>query len=410
MAADWTQLPGDVLQLISNKLPIYRDYVRCRAVCHKWQSSVSKAPRHLPPQPPWLLLPLPKSQSQTHRSFYDLSTHKIYHLELPEASRPDLRIDSSNGWLVIRDYSPAILLLNPLTQAQFQLPPLSSFPNVLSFDNSEVGKEYAIRDVSGEIYRLNLKEMRDSFIRKIVLSSGPISKDNFIAVAVLSKTGDLVYCKNGDQSWTFIDMGLSCCDVIYYKEQFYAVNGEGAIAMCDLNGASPSVSVVKPPKHDFFCILYLVDSGDDELLLVARYLGPDFEYLDLDDYERPSLYFKTEEFDVFRMNWSGPEWESVVNLGDRVLFVGKNSSASLSVSDVRGYLQNEYLDPNSIFGELLKNCIYFTDDYREVDYDGAFGSDSGIYRVWIQNVLGRITSLPCFPGTPYSLWVAPNPT
>jgi hypothetical protein len=235
--------------------------------------------------------------------------------------------------------------------------------------------------------------------------------DNFIAVAVLYKTGDLVYCKNGDQSWTFIDMGLSCCDVIYYKEQFYAVNEEGAIAMCDLNGASPSVSVVKPPKHDFFCILYLVDSGDDELLLVARYLCPEFEYLDLDDYERPSLYFKTEEFDVFRMNWSGPEWERVVNLGDRVLFVGKNSSASLSVSDVRGYLQNEYLDPNSIFGEEhLENCIYFTDDYREVDYDGAFGSDSGIYRVWIQNVFGRITSLPCYPGTPYSLWVAPNPT
>jgi hypothetical protein len=144
----------------------------------------------------------------------------------------------------------------------------------------------------------------------------------------------LAYCKKGDQSWTLIsDVGLSCYDLTYYKEQVYAVDGEGAIAVCDVNGPSPSVSVVKPPTQDFFAILYLVNLGDDELLLVARYLGPEFEYYEVD--EPPGIYFMTDGFNVFRMNWSGPHWEKVESLGDWILFVGKNSAVSLIASDVR---------------------------------------------------------------------------
>ncbi|XP_059461049.1 F-box protein SKIP23-like [Corylus avellana] len=411
-AADWTHLPGDLLQFISNKLPIYSDYVRFRAVCHKWRSSLPKAPRHLPPQPPWLLLPLSaSSQSQSHRAFYDLSTGKIHHLELPEASRPDLRVGSSNGWLVTLDNSPAILLLNPLTKAQINLPPLSSFPNVVSFDNLEVDNEYAIRDVSGEIYRLSLRKMRDSFIKKLVLPSGPVNNDNFVAMAILSKTGDLAYCKKGDQSWTLIsDVGLSCYDLTYYKEQFYALDGEGAIAVCDVNGPSPSVSdlsVVIPPTQHLFAVLCLVNLGDDELLIVARYLGAELEYYELDG---PEMYFRTDGFGVFRMNWSGPQWEEVESLGDWMLFVGKNSAVSLSAYDVRRCLRNpEYLNPASFpfYGEFLEDCIYYSDDYREPNYDGAYGSDTGIYRLWDKKTLSL--PRPCFAGTPYSLWVTPNP-
>jgi len=159
-----------------------------------------------------------------------------HHLELPEASRPGLCIGSSNGWLVILDDSPTILLLDPLTRAKLHLPSLTSFPIVMSFDYSKVGKEYAIRDVSGENYRHSLREMRDLFIMKIVLSLGPVNNDNFVAVSILKKTSELAYYRNGDQSWTFVlDVGLNCCDVIYYKGQFYAVDPNGAIVVCDVN-------------------------------------------------------------------------------------------------------------------------------------------------------------------------------
>lgn len=281
----------------------------------------------------------------------------------------------------------------------------------MSFDNSEVDKEYAIRKVSGEIYRLSLKKMRDSFINKIVLSLDPINNDSFVAVAILYETGNLAYCKNGDQSWTFIN-DVFCCDVTYYKKQFYTVDQEGAIAVCDVNGALPSVSVVvkPPPAHDFFLrILHLVNSGDDELLLVAHLIAPEFE--DYFDTGIREICYRTGGFDVFRMNWSEPQWEEV-SLVDRVLFVGKSSPVLLSVSDFLGCLRNPlYLDPDRVYKECLENCIYYTDDYRDSDYDGVDGSDTGIYRLWDLRVfpIGTV-SLPCSTGTPHSLWVTPNPS
>ena len=248
--------------------------------------------------------------------------------------------------------------------------------------------------------------MRDSFIKKIVLPSGPVNNDNFVAMAILSKTdgSNLAYCKNDDQSRTFIaDVRRSYCDLTYYNKQFYAVDEKEAIVVCDVNGTSPSVSVVEPPTQDIFAILYLINLGDDELLLVARYLGPEFEYYEVD--EPPEIYFMTDGFNVFRMNWSGPQWEKVESLGDWMLFVGKNSEVSLIASDVRRCLRNpKYLNPGSFHGGFLEDCIYYSDDYRESDYDGAYGSDTGIYRLWDEKTF----SLPCCAGTPYSLWVTPN--
>lgn len=281
----------------------------------------------------------------------------------------------------------------------------------MSFDNLEVDNEYAIRDVSGEIYRLSLRKMRDSFIKKFVLPSGPVNNDNFVAMAILSKTGDLAYCKKGDQSWTLIsDVGLSCYDLTYYKEQFYAVDGKGAIAVCDVNGPSPSVpdlSVVKPPTQHVFAVLCLVNLGDDELLLVSRDLGP--ELADCEDDELPEIYFRTDGFWVFRMNWSGPQWEEVKSLGDWMLFVGKNSAVSLSAYDVRRCLRNpDYLNPASIYGKFLEDCIYYSDDYHEPpDNYGPYCSDTGIYRLWDEQTFSL--PRPYFAGTPYSLWVTPNP-
>jgi hypothetical protein len=418
MAVDWTQLPRELLQSISKKLTLYSDYVRFRAVCPQWRSSVQRFPRHLPPQFPWLMLPLSKSQLQSHRSFYDVSTNKTHHLELPEACHSQVRVDSSNGWLVIIDSSSAILLLNPLTLAKFNLPPLSSFPNVVSLNFSKVSKEYeyTIREASGKIYRLKLGEMRNFFIKKIVLSSCSVDKDNFIAVAIVNETGELAYCKNGHQYWTSMGyVGLACCDVTYFKEKFYAVDAAGSVVVCDVSGESPSVSVIRmrfSSTIGYVCHkVYLVNSGD-ELLAVVRQL----------DHQLPQqgpfmFYLRTVYFVVYRMNWSKQRWSSVEDLGDRVLFVRESSSVSLSAADVQ---RCSRLSPN----ECFKNCIYFTDDSRVSSYDGDFGSDrpscydmlhrdnDGAFN-WDRGIYtltgGRIISLPCRTRDPHALWFTPTP-
>ncbi|XP_059460753.1 F-box protein SKIP23-like [Corylus avellana] len=402
MAVDWTQLPRELLESIAGKLTIYADYLRFRAVCPSWRSSVLNIPRNLPPQLPWLMLP----QVQTnpfHCAFFDLSTRKLHNLDVLEVTSQGTHCcGSSHGWLIVLDESPAVLLLNPLTRARLHLPPLSTFPNVVSFNYSEAGSEYALRDVSGEIYRLSLREMRDSFIKKVVLSSAPLKNKNFIALAILHRFNILVYCKSGDQSWSFVHVArFPWEDVIYYNDLFYTVDKNGAIAVCDLNGASPTVSVIRPPLQLGGGLQYLVNSGDDELLLVTRYVvHVDLQRDDTDPYVSCVFYcYKTVRFEVFRMNWSEPRWERVTSLGDRMLFIGENTSISFLAYDFRG---------------CLGNCIYFTDDCEFYDgiYDCFIGDhDLGIFKLWD----GSIEPLPFYQRNPHSrsywapIWVTPNP-
>jgi hypothetical protein len=381
---------------------------------------------------PWLMLPLSESRLQSHRSFYDLSTDKTYNLELPEACSPELRIDSSNGWLVIFDNSSAIFLFNPITRVKFHLPPLSSFHNVESVDYSKVGKEYAIRYASSKIYELSLREMRDFFIKKIVLSSPSVNQDNFMAVAIINQTGGLAYCKNGHRSWTFMGhLGLSFCDITYYKDKFYAVDQDGSMAACDVTGESPSVSVIRitfsPQIKYVLHMVYFVISGD-KLLLVVRQV----------DYASPLqgdfvFFFRTTHLEVYRMNWSRLRWGRVKDLGDRLLFVGENSSVSLSAADYGGGLliprnisrnDSRYISAEDFYGNCLKNCIYFTDDNRvrcydfnddfgppryagiRRDKDGTFNWDRGIYTLRS----GRILALSCHrTRDPHALWVTLSP-
>ncbi|KAK6939027.1 Domain unknown function DUF295, partial [Dillenia turbinata] len=129
--------------------------------------------------------------------------------------------------------------------------------------------------------------MRDTFIKKVIVSSNPSKDSNFIALARLNHTEDLAFCRKGDKCWRFIDDVQSYSeDVIYnnFNKLFYAVTKYGSVAVCDINGASPKVS----------------------------------------------------------------------SLGDRMVFIGENSSLCLVASDFLG---------------CKGNRIYFTDDYSETNFE-----------------------------------------
>ncbi|KAF8405484.1 hypothetical protein HHK36_010391 [Tetracentron sinense] len=348
MAGDWSRLPRDLLEMIANRLTIYIDYLRFRAVSQDWRSSVSKVPNRLTCQPPWLMLPNSRRR-ETHRSFFSLSENKVYHLELPEASFRRRCCGSSQGWLVLAEESPAIRLLNPLTRTQIQLPPLSSFPNVLNFSISRIGREYLLLNSSGHRYYHNLREMRDLFLKKVILSSSPSSADgDYIVMAILNETGLLAFCRKGDLLWTVMAEALPYYeDVIYYKGLFYAVDKHGRVAICDVHSLSSMVTIIEPTLLSSGDILYLVNSSG-EILLVSRYLEP--------GHAAAAEFYKTCRFEVFKLDPSRLKWDEVKSLDDHMLFLGKNSSLSLLASDFSGF---------------KGNCIYFTDDYTEANYDGV---------------------------------------
>ncbi|XP_059461282.1 F-box protein SKIP23-like [Corylus avellana] len=389
MVVDWTQLPQELLKSISDSIKIYADYIHFRAVCHSVRSSVPNTPRHLPPQLPWLMLPNAQSD-QSDPAFLDLqSAGKLHHLEIPEdVSHHSFFCGSSHGWLVLLFQCPGVLLFNPLTQASLELPPFSAPSNEQSFNFLDVD----INDPLGEMYMHTFRGLIVTSVRKVVFSSSPLS-NNFIALAIISGCDILAYCKKGDLTWTLIPRTMFCCeDVIYFNDLFHVVDKHGALAVCDVNGASPIVSFINPPLLMGGDTHYLVNSGDDELLLVTRYV--DMQYGDVDTNEVVS--YKTLRFEVFRMNWGEPRWETVTSLGDRMLFIGENSSVSFLASDFRG---------------CSGNCIYFTDD-SDFKYYRVHGDyDLGIFKL----LDGSIEKLPscqrnpdsknCWPPT----WVTPNP-
>ncbi|KAK6939277.1 Domain unknown function DUF295 [Dillenia turbinata] len=368
MEVDWSQLNPELLETIAKKLKSYADYFRFRSVCRNWKSSVPKTPRPLPCQLPWLMLPQNPNRLN-YRAFFNLSNNKVLFLHLPEAaSNGKRRCGSSHGWLVLLDETPVIFLLNPLTRARIYLPPLNTFPNVLNFSFSVVGREYSLRTNYGESYRHSLRDMRDTFIKKVIVSSNPSEDSDFIALAILNHTEDLAFCRKGDKCWKFIDDAQSYSeDVIYnnFDKLFYAVNKYGSVAVCDVNGESPKVSIIEAPEQQFRGDMqYLAswDNGDGEFLLISRYLEIQF---DVELVEFDGIY-RTVKFEVFKLDLRGSRrWEKVRSLGDRMVFIGENSSLCLAASDFLG---------------CKGNCIYFTDDFSEINYDGVVGEhDLGVF-------------------------------
>ncbi|KAJ0462853.1 hypothetical protein HanHA300_Chr14g0508661 [Helianthus annuus] len=393
---DWSELQPELIESIAHKLKIHKDYIGFRSVCSNWRKSTSKTPKHLPCQLPWLMFPQQNQQSHL-RLFFSLSEDKIYRISLPEASFFRRRCGSSHGWLVYLEETPAVFVINPLTRVKHHLPPLCSFPNVVNFSVYDVGREYTLKTVEGDVYTCSLKEMRDSFIKKVVFSSSPSDKDlDYYALAIVNQTGDLAYCKKGDSVWKFIDDAQAYCeDVVFHKGCFYAVSKYGTIAVCDVCGGKdlPNVSFIHTPLQVGGDMQYLVSLGD-ELLLVTRYLelGFDVEQHQLD------IFYKTTEFRVFKLVLNDDVmWESVYELDDWALFVGENSSVAIRASDFEGCKGNQ---------------IYFTDDYSEWNYDGANGDhDLGVYDLED----GSVAALPCYTRKFYNgrrwpppIWITPS--
>lgn len=282
-----------------------------------------------------------------------------------------------------------------MTKARVNLPPLSSFPNVLNFNFSDVGREYSIRTSSiGNIdatayYTCDLKLMRDTFIRKIVLSASPGNGgDDYAAVAILNCSGDLGFCKRGDDCWKIVPGARDFSeDVIYIKGLFYGVNKLGDVAVINAEEIASRVKIIETQMIGGGDMLYLVNYGD-ELLLVSRFLDLVNEYAEL---------YRTTRFEVYKLDECGSRWEMVKNLEDRIIFLGKNSSLLLSASDTPG---------------CQGNCIYFTDDHSDLPYgNGGVYCDMGFFSLKD----GTIEPLPCYSDTSKMLqrcppiWVTPNP-
>ncbi|GMI67277.1 SKP1/ASK-Interacting protein 23, F-box/DUF295 Ancestral 11 [Hibiscus trionum] len=400
----WCELSRDLVRMIEGKVDLYEDKVKCRCVCWSWRLALPKMPHQKQDLLPWLLVPLKTKTeigSGTSFGFFDPLEKKLHCLQLSDPHKGMLFRGSSHGWVVNIGKNNSICAINPLTGAQVNLPPRTKFPDVLNYRADKPGKEYAIRtyDNSGFRFLIVSKDhVRNGFLDKVILSSSPQSKEDFVAVAIYGNFSGLAYCKRGSKKWSFLDR-RQCCDVIFHQQQLYAVYTDGSVMVCDIHSSLPKMTPFVPKLSESLTTrFYLVESFGG-LIMVHRDVGTVSESDVVSDPDSlPPPMYKTCGFRIFKLDTTCGEWYEIQSIGDDMLFLGWNSSFSLSCKNFPAY---------------AGNCIYFTDDNLIYHYEGIVGGfDIGIFNLSdgsIQHLPGYKTCDSELSIWPPPIWFMPNP-
>ncbi|KAJ4763952.1 F-box protein (DUF295) [Rhynchospora pubera] len=128
---DWRELPPELLFLISQKLADLRYFIRFRAVCKSWCSSVLLSDHPL--QIPWLLecddIFIEGTRFSEELHFYSLADAspetKTGSIPIKECHHSSNYQGTGNGYLLVMDDCD-LSLLNPLTNNTISLPPVPS--------------------------------------------------------------------------------------------------------------------------------------------------------------------------------------------------------------------------------------------------------------------------------------------
>lgn len=352
----WSELPVELLEAVEDHVILYADKVRLCSVCVPWRSALRKLPQPILHQSPCLLLQYNDNNVATCGLFSPLY-NKFYQLDLPELAQGKLFKGSCHGWVVTLGDSPSLCLTNPLTRAQLKLPPRSRFPDVIKYRSDKLDQEYALRQTYNHnaFYTFEGRHVRNCLTTKIVVSEN----DDYLAVAIYGEFQRLAYCRKGYKKWVHLaGHRRPYEDVYFFGGLLYALNSGGELLLWEV-GACPKEPKTINLGHQFFGgKAYLVEYAG-VLLMIERHKR----------ICRTTSLWKTYSFKIFKLDdvaSRAPSLIEVTDLGGDALFLGLNSSSSISCSD---------------FPECRGNCIYFTDDSDEIN--GEEGNqvdfDMGIY-------------------------------
>ncbi|PIA42616.1 hypothetical protein AQUCO_02000211v1 [Aquilegia coerulea] len=377
MLPNWSELPEELVSIISEKFNFYEDYLRFSSVCHSWRSvTLNNHKRHSQflKYFPWLMLPADEDEEEDdHRNFFIPSENKIRRLYLPESCGCHCW-GSPYGWLVTLGFDQQFHLLNPLSRARLSLPPLSTFKD-RSFTDKYPGHN------------------RMCCVRKAIVST---DENNQVLLVCLIMGGSrrLALARPGDTTWTVVQYSNLHKDVIDFNGQVYTIQSR-QIMLCDqVSGSGPTLIHFADfpdgvPGYEQF---YLVEFGGN-LHLVVRALDDTQTQTQLPPREFHHC-IETLYFEVYKLDLSTRKWdEQLETLGDYALFLGSNTSFSLKASD---------------YPECKPGCIYYTDDYDE-NADRLVGRNMGIYNLETDifeplyegdDILSRFSP---------PVWITPNP-
>ncbi|XP_004288422.1 PREDICTED: F-box/kelch-repeat protein At1g57790-like [Fragaria vesca subsp. vesca] len=205
----WETLPDDVMEIILPHLCV-RDRIRLSIVCKPWSSVSMRSDIPSAPRLPWLILP---QSSPNYLSYFELSEGKSGRLELPEPVPGGWFQGSSKGWMIMvmeKDLDSTMFLVNPISGAQQQLPPLSTAPCFQKEVETARWKRYGA----------------SAFCFSVVLSTSDITSHQFMVAATFGETDRLCLYKPGDRKWTILevlDANECITDLLFSSGKLYAL-------------------------------------------------------------------------------------------------------------------------------------------------------------------------------------------
>ncbi|OMP09140.1 hypothetical protein COLO4_05771 [Corchorus olitorius] len=349
---DWAAIPCDLLrQIVGKSELLIDDYIRAAAVCRSWQACLKQ-----PKFPVCLMLPENEDEDNNMRCFCTASEDKVMERELGEL-RGRRCWGTPFGWLVTFGLDLEIQLFNPLSRACVSLPSQPTF-NTLNLDDG-----FAYPTPEG---------FRKFFLHKFAFSStDPTSPDCVVMAIFTTRQVLLGFASPGDEAWTTIGDGsdaFALDDVTYFNGSFFAVSSLGLLLECqDLDGPSPKcVEFAKSPSYEsddnsVYPQQYIVDLNG-HLCMILRMLGSYDIKNEAGEIQVEDVNV-TEEFVIFKLDMQSRNWERMVSLGDRCLFLGNCCTFSVLATHYPG---------------CTPNHIYYTDD-DYANYEKCGGYDTGIY-------------------------------
>ncbi|PNY07727.1 F-box family protein [Trifolium pratense] len=351
LIADWSKLPKELLQIISEKLNCEFHELRFRSVCSSWRSSSIPPKNHLLNLPSKFPYP---SKNNNNTSTYPIFKRTIFLINPPPNQQQQQTL---NPWLIKigLDSRGRTSLWNPLSRdkqlrLRFQLPHYFDFNQLSLF---KLGHEFVIGDFPSVYPNESYSTENSHFMKKVVAYDDTLNSGNDRSCSVLLTihiSGKLAIFRSGDQQWMIMpEMPPNpYTDVCVFNGRPIAVDSAGRTVVV---GSDLSLDLVAEAVFGGDT-KYLVES-DGELLLVDKYSNRvgqfrQFRQFERSDYEQSDLFSfgadderdyvigieRAVRFDVFRLDENDKKWVKLTNLGDRVLFLGKDCAFSVKASNL----------------------------------------------------------------------------
>ncbi|KAK2440308.1 hypothetical protein QL285_011734 [Trifolium repens] len=295
-AVDWSELPMELLNLISQRFDIELDLIRFRSVCSTWRSSSIPNHYHILP----FKYPYPANKRDTSSSRH-FSKQNVYLIKPSPQQQQEENQTLLRPWLIRTSQTPhdKTKLFNPLLTNTNAI----SYTQLLDFS------------------KFSVLQLRTNFITNIL----SILPEKLVVVTRHGKK-PLVFCTwtsisppphgNDDENvnWKVIpDISIRYGDLCLYNGVAYAVDNTGRTIMVRPDDDS-GVQLVAEPLIGGGNIKFLVESEGDLLLV--------------------DVYDSRLKIDLFKLNEKEKKWVKFTSLGDRVLFLGLVCSFSASASDL----------------------------------------------------------------------------